>query len=377
MAIQVSKKKKRILMLTITEDCNLRCNYCYEEHKRPGSMDLSIAKSAIERHFFTSNTYDELQIEFFGGEPFIFFELIQEICNWVWRQAWPKPYLFFATTNGTLIHGGIQDWIYENRERFILALSLDGLPEMHNHNRSNSYDRIDCQFFARTWPNQPIKMTVSSHTLPRLAQGVEFLHNLGFKIDGNLAYGIDWSDKKNITLVADQLEKLVAFYMKHPELEPASFLSMAIKRAGNEPFPIRKWCGVGTDMVAVGTDGQEYPCHMFQPMSIGNKSKTNAEISFTNVAALQDEKCVNCMLLPICPTCYGSNYLLTGNPSIRDQALCSLTKVRALACAKLHALRIQSTPITQINNEKEAADQLRLIRAIKAIQASFDLQSLY
>lgn len=334
-------------------------------------MELGIAKSAIERHFRDSNSFDELQIEFFGGEPFIQFELIQTICDWVLSKSWAKRYLFFATTNGTLIHGKIQDWVYKHKECFSLALSLDGLPEMHNHNRSGSFDKIDCRFFANTWPKQPVKMTVSRHTLPLLAQGVEFLHNMGFKVDGNLAQGIDWSDAANITLVADQLDKLVSFYVNHPEIEPSGFLSMDIQRA-TQSVPIIKWCGVGTEMVAVGIDGQEYPCHIFQPLSLGNKARTSAQISFTDFTSLQDERCANCVLLPICPTCYGISYLLTGNPAIRDKALCTLTKVRALACSKMHALKLQATPVTNIKDEEEAAHQLQTIRAIKTIQSSIN-----
>jgi radical SAM protein with 4Fe4S-binding SPASM domain len=336
-------------------------------------MELDIAKSAIERHFRDSNSFDELQIEFFGGEPFIQFELIQKICDWVWSKSWAKPYVFFATTNGTLIHGKIQDWFFSNKERFSLALSLDGLPEMHNHNRSGSFDKIDCRFFANTWPKQPVKMTVSRHSLPVLAQGVEFLHNMNFKIDGNLAYGIDWSDTANITLVADQMDKLVSFYINHPEIEPSGFLSMAIQGVTRESVPVKKWCGVGTEMVAVGIDGQEYPCHIFQPLSLGNKARTSTQISFTDFTSLQDERCANCVLLPICPTCYGNNYLRDGNPAIRDKGLCTLTKVRALACSKMHALKLQATPVTNIKDDDEAAHQLRIIRAIKTIQASIGL----
>ena len=276
-------KKRKILMLTVTEDCNLKCLYCYENHKTPRAMELGIAKAAIERHFRDSNSFDELQIEFFGGEPFIQFELIKIICDWVLSKSWAKPYLFFATTNGTLIHGKTQDWVYRNKERISLALSLDGLPEMHNYNRSGSFNKIDCRFFANTWPKQPVKMTVSMHSLPFLAQGVVFLHNMGFKVDGNLAQGIDWSDAANITLVADQLDKLVLFYVNHPEIEPSSFLSMDIQRATQESVPIIKWCGVGTEMVAVGIDGQEYPCHIFQPYSAdlpcASSNKANSSYS--------------------------------------------------------------------------------------------------
>ena len=46
--------------------------------------------------------------------------------------------------------------------------------------------------------NQYVKMTISPETLKMLADGVIYLHGLGFDIDNNLAYGVNWSDEKYI-----------------------------------------------------------------------------------------------------------------------------------------------------------------------------------
>ena len=362
--------RRKHILLTVTQDCNLDCVYCYQNYKSKRSMPFSVAMAALERHIISSDSHDEVQIEFSGGEPFLRFKLIRQIAESVWSKAWPKPYFLFATTNGTLIHGRIKEWLSENKQRFTLALSLDGTREMHNINRSSSFDRIDWNFFRTSWPKQSVKMTVSQYTLPKLAEGVKFLHSLGFNIEGNLAHGLDWSDPENISILSEQLDELISYYVDNPTLEPCGLLSMDIRWAAIDTVPIKKWCGTGTDMVAVDVDGKDYPCHLFEPASLGVQAKTTAEMDFTDVSSLRDNRCDGCPLLPICPTCYGINLLKNGNPAIRESALCTLSKVRALACSKMHALKLQSSSQLAIENQESASSQYQLIGAINKIQSA-------
>jgi radical SAM protein with 4Fe4S-binding SPASM domain len=213
-------------------------------------------------------------------------------------------------------------------------------------------------------------MTVSKHTLPMLATGIKFLHSLGFQIEGNLAYGLDWSDRYNVSLLSKQLDELISFYIDNPNLLPCGMLSMDIQRVSPHSVPIKKWCGVGTDMVAVDVDGRDYPCHLFEPLSLGQHARTMAEMDFADSSSLKDTRCSECVLLPICPTCYGINLLKNGNPAIREKALCTLTKVRALACSKMQALKLKLPCHSAVEDVEIATTQLRIIRAIKTIQTS-------
>jgi uncharacterized protein len=364
---------RKYVMLTVTHHCNLNCVYCYEHHKSKKTMSLSVAQEALLRHFGMSCPHNEFQIDFFGGEPFLEFDLIKDICNWMWNNRWPKPYFFFATSNGTLIHGETQSWLTKNRDKFVIGLSLDGTREMHNSNRSKSFDMIDWNFFLKTWPKQPVKMTISTKTLPKLYEGVKFLHELGFGIEGNLAYGLDWHDRRNIDLLSDQLDKLVSYYVANPSIEPCRILSMDISQIVTDSTPrVKKVCGVGTNMVAVDVDGQEYPCHLFEPLSLGDCAVKSAEVDFNNSKLIYDSRCEGCILLPICPTCYGINFKENGNSAARDKAICALTRVRAIACAKLEAYRLVAASKTPDEDKVLAAKRLRTIRAIKAIQNSVD-----
>ena len=122
------ERGRRTLTLTITQACNLSCSYCYKPFKTSQVMPLSGAVSALQKHLKPDSSHHEVLIEVAGGEPMSEFERVREVCEWTWARTWRVPYLFFATTNGTFVHGPVQDWFRRNRHRFWLGLSLDGTP---------------------------------------------------------------------------------------------------------------------------------------------------------------------------------------------------------------------------------------------------------
>lgn len=359
--------KRKHLLLSITEKCNLDCVYCYQGNKRNRDMTLPIAKAAISKYMNADDGFDEVEIELSGGEPFLRFDFIKVICEWVWNQKWEKPYIIFITTNGTLIKGEIRKWIEKNCERLWLAVSLDGSKEMHDKNRSNSYDLIDFPFFLENWPNQPVKMTVSRESLETLAEGVIHIHELGFQIDGNLAYGIDWTDEHLKEVLTRELKTLADYYIENPDLKPYRMLDMALHMAIiKSGYPV-KWCGCGTGIATIDTNGDEYPCHLFLPNAM-DKSIEWKDIDFTDESSFIDPNCDDCFLLPICPTCYGVNLIQNGDLSKRDKALCGLTKIRALAVSYLLGKKIEKGLI----DDKLKSVLKETIESIKIIQEKFN-----
>ena len=134
------------ITLTLTAQCNLHCVYCYEHSKNDSAMSFDIARSILDSEM--PECEGQIYIELFGGEPFLAFDNIKRIYDYV-NVNWPdKQWIMFATTNGTLIHDEIQDWL-KNHKRFICGLSLDGNKLMQDINRSNSFDQIDIDFFIK------------------------------------------------------------------------------------------------------------------------------------------------------------------------------------------------------------------------------------
>ena len=109
--------RRRTCMLMVTHACNLNCTYCYETHKRNAYMDTDLAKEIIlrEAQFVSdSDNFDEIEIDFMGGEPLMNFPLIKSVVEWLEGGVIPVPWLCFATTNGTLLTDEIKDWLREH-----------------------------------------------------------------------------------------------------------------------------------------------------------------------------------------------------------------------------------------------------------------------
>ena len=137
----MQEEKVRNIYITTNVSCNLRCIYCYEDKSSTEIFDINKTKEKLIQ-LLSVKTDGVTIVNFHGGEPFLVFDQIRELCEWMWTQEVPEKYVFFATTNGTKVHGHIQEWLTKNKDRFIAGLSLDGNREMQNTNRSNSFDQI-------------------------------------------------------------------------------------------------------------------------------------------------------------------------------------------------------------------------------------------
>lgn len=345
---------KKTVMLTITERCNLNCRYCYEKNKSLKSMSAETAIRIIANELNKDDEYDECEIQFFGGEPFFEPYLIQTVCEYLWSRKWSKKYQCFATTNGTLVHGKIKEWLRENKDRFVCSLSLDGTKRAHDINRCNSFDLIDIEFFINTWPDQTAKMTISPESLPFLAESVIYLHELGINFHNNLAYGVDWQDKRLLFILEDQLKTLADFYIEHPSVPQCSMLGMSIENVVVDRT-FDRWCGAGVSMRSYDTAGNLYPCHMFQPISSdldipGNKQNQRFEQLNTI-----DPDCRECPIFNVCPTCYGHNYMATGDIAMRDEGLCQFTKRNTLATSYIWLKKLEKYSLAELSLSAEMA----------------------
>ena len=349
--------------LTLTERCNLNCVYCYESYKTNKQMLFETAVSILDLELSNSSDYDYVEVAFHGGEPLLEYALMKNICEWVWEKQYDCNYYFFATTNGTLLKDEMKEWFSANRNKIMLGLSLDGTPDVQNHNRSNSYELIDCGFFQELWPNQPVKMTISDYTIDKLAESIIHIHDNGFKVSANFAFGIDWG-KIDLDRLDDELEKLIDYYSENPHIEPCSLINQKFELIGTE---MRRWCGAGKSMRVYDTEGNMFPCHYFMGFSIGeNQSEKSLELDFTNDDIFLSGDCQGCAIYPVCPTCYGYNYATTGDVATRDKDLCILTKHCAAAGSMLAYKRLSAYTNDVLNMDDNKRS--RILNGVATVQ---------
>ncbi len=361
------EEKIRTATLTLTENCNLSCIYCYEHNKSRRKMGFQTAKRIVDHEFDTFAGYDGIEFDLFGGEPFLEFDLLKEITEYICQRKGDIPCTVFTSTNGTLIHGEVQEWLKKHRGCFVCGLSLDGTREMHNLNRSGSYDDIDLEFFLEQYPDQDVKMTISQQTLSFLAEGIIDMHKKGFRVSCNLAYEIDWSGSENINILNRELSKLIDFYLEKPDIEPCSMLEMGIYNIGSCDSDAVRFCGSGNEMIAYDVTGEAYPCQFFMPLSIGKeKAERSKTLNFPKMYLPEDcldEKCKSCVARPACPNCYGANFASTGSIYKRDDNMCRLTKIILRARSYFRARQWECGQLHGPEGDTQA-----LLRAIVRIQ---------
>ena len=75
----MNTEKIRIVTLTLTQSCNLRCKYCYEENRTAQTMIYEAATRIIAEELNKNSVFEEVEFDLFGGEPFLEFDLIKRI----------------------------------------------------------------------------------------------------------------------------------------------------------------------------------------------------------------------------------------------------------------------------------------------------------
>ena len=313
---------------------------------------------------------DKIEISFIGGEPLLEYDMLKKLVEYTESHEHSVPYNFFAMTNGTLLNEEMKEWFSERKDCFKLGLSLDGNRDTQNHNRPNSFDRIDIGFFIDNWNPPSVKMTLSEYSLHNLASDIIFLHSKGFAIHGvNLFEGdFDWSKDEYIKTLVLQFKELVDFYVGNNTLQPCQLFGRSLQNCELLSKQMKKSCGMGHETIFFDVDGQIYPCTFVSPMTFSKKELEGlSEFDLTDASNFNDQYCIdNCYIHPICTCCYAENYKLCGSLNNRNKSKCRIQKLVALFLADLHSKRILKD-----RNIYDDTTLFYLIESIKKIRSVY------
>ena len=183
----------KALCLHIAHDCNLKCKYCFAEegeyHGKRELMSLEVGKKAIDFLIKASGTRKNLEVDFFGGEPLMNFDVVKGIVKYARsiEKENGKNFRFTITTNGILLNDEIMDYINKNMHNVVL--SIDGRKEVNDRMRvraggQGSYDAIVPKFQklaeSRNQTGYYVRGTFTKHNLD-FGKDVMHLADLGFK----------------------------------------------------------------------------------------------------------------------------------------------------------------------------------------------------
>ncbi|WP_066495558.1 PapB family radical SAM/SPASM ranthipeptide maturase [Abyssisolibacter fermentans] len=332
----VMKKKflnSTALTLMISQECNLRCKYCYGEngeYSNKGKMDFIVAKKAID-YFIQQSPSDKLSICFFGGEPLLNIELIEEVIEYTREieKNSNKKFNFSMTTNATLIDKKIEKFIINNK--IDLTVSIDGSKEMNDSNRYYANNKgVYNDIKKKTSGLKKFitaRATLSPPNLDVMDSITHIVNKFGFKKVAwaeadNLLNDKDYNLLKNSTHnLLDKLENLINCGKYNEVRKYHTFINM-LKKFNSDGIRT-KGCGAGSNLMAVDIDGKIYPCHRFvgiEEYVLGNVSDEKLEENlnfYSNVDLVNFKKCEFCIAKNICAGgCINENYV--ANQSINE-----------------------------------------------------------
>ncbi len=371
-------KDLKHLILTITENCNLRCRYClhgaslaWVRPHGPRVMELETALRATE--YFLERACEEQKptISFYGGEALLQKGLIGEVCKVIRRHPRGKEAHLVLDTNGVLLDDVAIDLVVENQMH--LQISLDGPRVYHDFQRSDvhgegSFERIMSALdrLIKKEPEAYRRMSFICTIAPPvdLSQLNEFFREFPlFKQNGifeepalrvNLANlnGQNWSaTKEEFQDLNHQLLQVREIYFqriaagKRQDLGPVyralvepGLLRLHLRprtKLGNEFIPGAN-CQPGIRKLHVTADGRFQPCERCgDGLVFGDHKKGIEEAAVTDLQEsffqTVHSQCSDCWALRLCGLCYAGWAEHCGQPDTRQslpQSLCDSIRRR-------------------------------------------------
>lgn len=347
----------KALCLHVAHTCNLNCSYCFASqgkyHGDRDVMSLDVGKRALDFLIENSGTRTNLEVDFFGGEPLMNFDVVKELVAYarIREKETGKNFRFTLTTNGVLVDDDVID--FANREMSNVVLSLDGRKEVHDRFRvdfagQGSWDKIVPKFqkFVKSRNNKNYYMRGTfTHANPDFLEDIREMLSLGFtelSMEPVVCADTDPSalTEADLPIVFEQYEKLAELMLeRHRAGKPFTFYHYMIDLKGGPCIYKRvSGCGSGTEYMAVTPWGDLYPCHQF----VGEEQFKLGDIwtGVTNKEVLNDFASCNVYSRPECEDCWAKLYCSGGCAANAYHATGSVKGVYEYGC-KLFRKRME------------------------------------
>ena len=369
MAGDLKKKSAGIvkaLCLHVAQTCNRKCSYCFASqgkyHGDRAVMSIEVGKKALDFLIENSPGRTNLEVDFFGGEPLMNFDMIKELVAYARKREKEsgKNFRFTLTTNGVLVDDDVID--FANKEMSNVVLSLDGRKEVHDRFRvefagNGSWEKIVPKFqrFVEKRGNKNYYMRGTfTHANPDFLKDIEEMLSLGFtelSMEPVVCAPEDESalTEGDLPVIFEQYEKLAELMLqRHREGRPFTFYHYMLDlKSGPCIYKRISGCGSGTEYMAVTPWGDLYPCHQFvgeERFRLGNvwTGVDNEEVQdeFAACNVYTRSECKDCWAKLYCSGgCAANAYHATGSVNGIYSYGCELFRKRMECAIMLEAAK--------------------------------------
>lgn len=364
----------KALCLHVAHTCNLNCEYCFagqgKYHGKDAIMSFEVGKQALDFLVKNSGTRKNLEVDFFGGEPLVNFDVVKQLVEYARsiEKETGKHFRFTLTTNGMLLDDDVIDFL--NKEMNNVVLSLDGRKEINDAKRKKingegSYDIIVPKFqnFVAKRGNKEYYMrgTFTRNNLD-FTKDIFHMADLGFK-ELSMEPVVSSPDtdyalkEEDLDTIFEQYEILAKEMIKRRKQgNPFTFYHYMIDLSGGPCIYKRiTGCGSGTEYLAVTPTGDFYPCHQF----VGDEKflMGNVRDGVTNTELRDEFKLCNAYSRKECKDCWAKLYCSGGCSANAYHATGSINNVYEYGC-KLFKKRIECAIMVKIAEAMEESEEV-------------------
>ena len=357
----------KAMCLHVAHTCNLNCEYCFASqgkyHGDRALMSFEVGKRALDFLIEHSGTRRNLEVDFFGGEPLMNWDVVKQLVAYAREQEkiYNKNFRFTLTTNGMLIDDDVIE--FSNKEMSNVVLSLDGRKEVHDRLRKDyqgrgSYDIIlpkFKEFVERRGDKGYYMRGTFTHANTDFTNDIFHMADMGFtqlSMEPVVCAPTDASalTEEDLPVLFEQYEILAKEMIKRKkEGRPFTFYHYMLDlKHGPCIYKRISGCGSGTEYVAVTPTGDIYPCHQF----VGDEKYLLGNIydGITNTAVQDEFKLCNAYARKECDNCWAKLYCSGGCAANSYHASGKITGIYEYGC-ELFKKRIECAVMLQIADE--------------------------
>lgn len=367
-----SESRCRNVTFQVTDDCCLKCSYCYQGNKGHHMMTKEVATKAVDLLFemydrnegtFINHDTKAIILDFIGGEPLMNIEVIDYICTYFMSECLRRNHPWLYTWRISMISNGVlyfdpkvQEFLQKFKGFISFGITLDGPQEIHDacrvhHDGRGSFDEAlaALKHYRKYYNDAPdTKVTIAPENLDNINQIVRFFREMDIKlIHANCAFEPNWNESharvfyRELKTMADYLLEL------NDETTVSLFDEIMFEPLSNEDDS--NYCGGTGAMLAFDPIGIAYPCLRYMPSSLGDDvpplicgsvegifetSEHKALKDYLDSITRRSQSTDECWLCPIakgCAWCSAFNYQLYHTPNKRCTNICVMHKARSLA----------------------------------------------
>ena len=360
----------KALCLHVAHTCNLNCSYCFaSQGKYQGDralMSFEVGKQALDFLIAHSGNRRNLEVDFFGGEPLMNWEVVKQLVAYARTQEpiYNKNFRFTLTTNGMLINDDVIE--FANREMHNVVLSLDGRKDVHDHFRKDyagqgSYDRIVPKFqklvASRGGKGHYIRGTFTHNNID-FTNDIFHMADLGFT-ELSMEPVVCAPDdpyaltEEDLPILLEQYELLAKEMLRRKKEGKGFTFYHYMLDLSHGPCIYKRitGCGSGTEYMAVTPWGELFPCHQFVGDSAYSLGNVWDGIIHPEVQE-QFRKC-NAYSRPECKDCWAKFYCSGGCAANAYHATGNILGTYEYGC-KLFKKRIECAIMLQVAEQAEA-----------------------